>query len=212
MNKKIILIFSLVILIVLSVIVIPNILITQAAKGKTYNVIGKIPYNKVGLLLGTSKYTTKGDYNKYYKYRIAAAVELYKAGKIDFILISGDNGQKEYNEPATIKKDLLKAGIPKNKIFLDYAGFRTWDSIIRAKKIFGQTKLTVISQKFHNERAIYIGKNNNMDIIGFNAQDIPSGKIKNRMHLREIFARTKLFIDILSNKQPKYLGDTIIIE
>ena len=211
MNKKIIL-FFLVFLVVILVVLIPDLLIKYTTKGKTYNTTTEIPHNKVGVLLGTSKYTSTGNYNKYYKYRIAAAVELYKAGKIDFILISGDNGQKEYNEPITIKKDLLKAGVPDNKIFLDYAGFRTWDSMIRAKKIFGQTKFTVISQKFHNERAIYIGKNNNMDIIGFNARDIASGKIKNRMQLREIFARTKLFIDILSNKQPKYLGDTIIIK
>jgi SanA protein len=212
MSKKIILIFSFITLIILLVVVIPNILIPQITRGKTYNITKNIPHNRVGVLLGTSKYTTKGNYNKYYKYRILAAVELYKAGKIDFILISGDNGQKEYNEPVTIKKDLLKAGIPEDKIFLDYAGFRTWDSMIRAKKIFGQAKFTVISQKFHNERAIYIGKKNNINVIGFNAKDISSGKIKNRMRLREIFARTKLFIDILSNKQPKYLGDTIIIK
>ncbi len=189
----------------------PNLIIVLSTNGKTYNSPQKIPHNKVGLLLGTSKYIKKGTINLYYKYRIDAAVELFKSGKIEYILISGDNGQIEYNEPKTIRADLIKKGIPSNKIYLDYAGFRTWDSIIRAKKVFGETKFTVISQEFHNQRAIFIGMRNNMKIVGYNAKAVPK-KYGAKTRFREKFARIKLIIDILINKQPKYLGKTIEIK
>jgi SanA protein len=109
----------------------------------------------VGLVLGTSQYLKNGYLNWYFKYRIEATVELYKKGKIDFILVSGDNSHKNYDEPTAFKNELIKRGIPADQIYLDYAGFRTLDSVVRAKEIFGQTSITIISQKFHNERAIY---------------------------------------------------------
>ena len=100
-----------------------------------YDDINEVKKNKVGLILGTSKYSSKGVVNLYYKNRIDATYKLFKAGKIEFVLISGDNSEIYYNEPITIQKDLIKKGVPEGKIFLDYAGFRTYDSIIRAKKI-----------------------------------------------------------------------------
>ncbi len=189
----------------------PSFIIVLSTNSKTYNSKSDIQHNKVGLLLGTSKYIKKGTINLYYKYRIDAAVELFNSGKIDYILISGDNAQIEYNEPKTIRDDLVKRGIPSNKIYLDYAGFRTWDSIIRAKKVFGETKFTVISQEFHNQRAIFIGLRNSMEIVGYNAKDVPK-KYGTKTRFREKFARIKLIIDILINKQPKYLGKTIEIK
>lgn len=189
----------------------PTIITDLSTKNKTYNSTSDIPHNRVGLLLGTSKYVARGTINLYYKYRIDAAVELFNAKKVDFILISGDNGQVEYNEPKTIRDDLIKRGIPSDKIYLDYAGFRTWDSIIRAKKVFGETKLTVISQEFHNQRAIFIGLRNKMDVIGYNAKDV-SKNLGGKTKFREKFARIKLIIDIIVNKKPKYLGKTIEIK
>jgi len=189
----------------------PDQLIRYRTKQKLYNTIEEIPHNKVGLLLGTSKYATTGQVNLYYQYRIDAAVSLYNQQKIDYILISGDNGLIEYNEPRTIRNDLIKAGIPSDCIVLDYAGFRTWDSIIRAKKVFGETKFTVISQQFQNERAIFIGARNQMDLIGFNAKDV-SKSYGAKTLFREKFARVNLIFDIIINKQPKYLGNTIVIE
>jgi len=189
----------------------PDQLIKYRTKLKHYNTIEDIPHNKVGLLLGTSKYSTTGQINLFYQYRIDAAVSLFTQQKIEYILISGDNGLIEYNEPRTIRNDLIKAGIPSDCIVLDYAGFRTWDSIIRAKKVFGETKFTVISQQFQNERAIFIGARNQMDIIGFNAQDV-SKSYGAKTQFREKFARINLIFDIIINKQPKYLGSTIMIE
>ncbi|NQX85192.1 MAG: YdcF family protein [Flavobacteriaceae bacterium] len=133
-----------------------NDMVIRNAKNKTYNHSSEIPKNKVGLVLGTSKYLKNGDINLFYQYRIDATVNLYKSGKIDIILVSGDNGSKSYDEPSLFKADLIERGIPRPKIHIDYAGFRTLDSMIRAKDIFGQDSITVISQKFHNERAIYL--------------------------------------------------------
>lgn len=189
----------------------PDTLISCRTQSRLYNQVTDIPHNRVGLLLGTSKYQSQGHINLFYKYRLNAAIELFNNHKIDFILISGDNGQIEYNEPKTIRDDLVAAGIPQERIFLDYAGFRTWDSIIRAKKVFGETQMTVISQKFHNERAIFIGNRNRMKLIGFNAQDVPQGYGAKTM-MREKLARIKLMLDIVFNKQPRYLGKTIKIE
>ena len=193
------------------VIVTCNLVIKNTAKGKTFYDTSKIPKNRVGLVLGTSNRITDGSSNPYYMYRIEATIALYNAGKIEFILVSGDNGSIYYNEPNTIKKDLVNAGIPEKVIFLDYAGFRTLDSMVRAKFIFGLDKVTVISQEFHNERAIYIAKQKGLDAIGFNAQDLSTTQ-GFKVQLREYFARVKVFIDVLFNTQPKFYGAKIEIK
>jgi SanA protein len=186
-------------------------IVQNAAASLTYDQIQEVPPNRVGLLLGTSKYTTTKYRNRYFTYRIDAAEKLFKAGKIDFILISGDNATMEYNEPKMMEKDLLERGIPKERIFLDYAGFRTLDSVIRAWKVFGQKRFTVISQKFHNERSIYIAKKNGLQAIGFNAQDVTiSYGFKTK--LRERFARVKVLLDMLFDVEPKFLGEPIEVK
>ncbi len=201
------------VLIVLAVIsiLISNKLIEKASQNKLFDSTEIIPQNKVALLLGTGKYTQGKYINLYYKYRIEATIKLYESGKINFILISGDNSRKEYDEPNTMKQDLMKKGIPEDKIYLDYAGFRTLDSVVRCKEIFNQSKITIISQKFHNQRAIFIAQHYNIDAIGFNAQDVSVyWGFKTRM--REHLARVKVMIDLLIGKQPKFLGEKINIK
>ncbi|NJB70915.1 SanA protein [Saonia flava] len=184
--------------------------IENAAKGKTFSNVNDIKKNRVGLVLGTSKKLTTGQPNPYYTNRINATVELFKAGKIDYVLVSGDNGTEYYNEPSTIKKNLVENGIPEEKIFLDFAGFRTLDSMVRAREIFGLDSVTVISQKFHNERAIYLAKKKGLTAIGYDAKAVGGSKgIK--MKVRESLARVKVFIDLLFNTQPKFLGEKIEI-
>jgi len=209
--KKIKIVAGLALLLLVLLIAVPDWVIRKQTKDKLFTDVGQIPFNKVGLLLGTSKYISKGKINLYYQYRIDAAVELYNHHKIDFILISGDNGQKEYNEPKTIKDDLVKAGIPADKIFSEFAGFRTWDSIIRSKKVFNESSLTVISQQFHNERAVFIGMKNHMNVIGFAAKDVPES-YGLKTNIREKLARINLMLDLVIHKQPKYLGTPIPIE
>jgi SanA protein len=109
-----------------------------------------------------------------------------------------------------MKTDLMAQGIPEERIHLDYAGFRTLDSMVRCKEIFGQNKVTVISQHYHNERAIYIAHKKGIDAIGFNAIDV-GGSYGIKNHTREKLARVKMILDLLLNKQPKYLGEKIKI-
>lgn len=173
-----------------------------------YGAVRELPYNKVGLLLGTSPVGRNGKENLYFKYRIEAAVQLYKAGKISYILLSGDNHTKEYDEPKYMKKALLSKGVPEEAIVLDYAGFRTLDSVVRAKEVFGQNSFTIISQKFHNERAVYLAHHYGISAVGYNAREV---KRLNIPVLRESLARVKMFLDILFHKKPKFLGEKIEI-
>lgn len=195
----------------LIVISISNYTIQKNAKNKTYSTINSIQKNKVGLVLGTSKYLKSGALNLYFKYRIDATVELYKNNKIDFILISGDNGNKKYDEPTDFKNELISEGVPANKIFLDYAGFRTLDSVLRAKLIFGLDQFTIISQQFHNERALYLANKNGINAVAYNAKDV-SKRYGIKVKIREYFARTKVFLDILFKVKPKFLGSKIEIK
>ncbi len=188
-----------------------NFVINSSAEGKTFTRIEEVPKNKVGLVLGTSNKLADGRLNPYYSYRISATIALFNAGKIEFVLVSGDNATQYYNEPTTIKKDLIAGGIPQDKIFLDYAGFRTLDSMVRAKEVFGLDKVTVISQKFHTQRAIYLAERKGLTAVGFNATDV-TGNSGLKVHLREYLARVKVFIDLVFNTQPKFYGERIEIK
>ena len=190
-------------------ILLANYHIDYNAKGKLYNSIETIPKNRVGLVLGAGKYVGSGNHvNLYYKYRLEAAFLLYKNKKIEYLLISGDNSTVDYDEPSTFKQDLIDLGVPEDKIILDYAGFRTLDSVIRAKKIFGLDSFTIISQQFHNQRAIYLAENHDLNVIAFNAKAI-TGRYGFKTKIREYLARTKAIIDVVINKQPKFLGPKI---
>ncbi len=177
-----------------------------------YTDFSTIPHNHVGLLLGTASHMANGRANAFFVYRIDAAATLFENKKIDYILISGDNSTREYNESAAMQHALIAKGVPPDRIVLDYAGFRTLDSIVRAKKVFGQNAFTVISQPFHNERAMVIARHNNIDAICANAQDVPLTRSP-RVRIREIFARVKVILDLYILKtEPKFLGEEIVIE
>lgn len=180
------------------------------ASDKCFSNVSELKSSKVGLLLGTSKHLGNGSENLYYSYRIDAAVELFKAGKIKFILISGDNGSASYNEPQMMKDDLVKRGIPANKIVLDFAGFRTLDSVLRCEKVFGEKDVIVISQKFHNERAIFIADSYKIKMQGFNAKDV-NKYYGFKTNIREKFARFNMLLDLIFGKDPKFLGEKIKI-
>ncbi|MEY5047284.1 MAG: hypothetical protein RLZZ175_643 [Bacteroidota bacterium] len=187
-----------------------NYFIKSSATDLTFDKIENIPDNQVGLLLGTSKTLSNGYSNYYFKYRIDATVDLFKNNKIKYLIISGDNSSKEYDEPTDMKNELIKNGIDSTKIYLDYAGFRTFDSVVRAKEIFGQNNLLIISQKFHNERAIYITHKLKMKAIGFNAKDV-SKYFGIKTVIREYFARVKVIIDFIIGVDPKFLGEKVQI-
>jgi SanA protein len=184
--------------------------VSYDAKNDIYSELKDIPYNKVGLFLGTGKYLKSGSINLYYQYRIDAALTLFKAGKIDYILVSGDNSRQQYDEPTTIKNDLIAGGVPANRIVLDYAGFRTLDSVVRSNKVFGLDSFTIISQPFHNERALFLANQYNIDAVAYNAKDV-SRYYGFKTRIREKLARVKMMLDLLFGKQPKFLGEKVKI-
>ena len=184
--------------------------IESNAEGKLFDQVSDCPNVKVALVLGTSRTNKRGNDNLYFSYRINAAVELCRAGKVKYILVSGDNSITTYDEPTDMKNALIAAGIPEKRIFLDYAGFRTLDSMERALKVFGQKEVIVVSQRFHNERAIYLGEHFGMTVYGYNAQDVVKmGGFKTKV--RERFARMKVFWDILFGVDSKFLGTPVKI-
>lgn len=209
--KKIIFIGAPLLLTVLVItIYVCNRTIQKNSESYLYSTVSDIPYNKVGLLLGTSPKLKNGKNNLYFDYRIKAATELYNAGKIKYILVSGDNRRNDYNEPEEMKQALIATGIPEQQIILDYAGLRTLDSVIRAHLIFGLERFTLISQEFHNERAIFLAQQNHLQVIGYNAQDV-SAYAGFKTNLRELLARVKVFMDIITDKAPKHLGEKVEI-
>lgn len=185
--------------------------IESNAEGKVFDQVNDCPEVKVALVLGTSRLLKHGNDNLYFSYRIKAAVELYRAGKVQYILVSGDNSIATYDEPTDMKNALIAAGIPAKRIYLDYAGFRTLDSMERALKVFNQKEVIVVSQRFHNERAIYLGEHFGMTVYGYNAKDV--AKMSGfKTKVRERFARMKVFWDILFGVDSKFLGEPVKID
>lgn len=172
--------------------------------------IDTIPYNRTGLVLGTSKYLVHGGINGFWTARINAASDLYHAGKISYIVVSGDNSHRNYNEPRQMRKALIAKGVPRDRIYLDYAGFRTLDSVVRIQRIFRQKNITVISQDFQNERAIYIARQHGINAVGFNAESSTDNIFTT--DIREFFARIRCVLDLhVWNSKPRFLGDAIHI-
>jgi SanA protein len=200
-----------VIAIIFALTIWSNIAVNQASNEFISDDLGNVKPNNVGLLLGTSRNLKNGSKNDFFFNRIDAAAELYNAGKIRNIIISGDNSKTDYNEPSDMKNELVKNGIPDNIIYLDYAGFRTLDAVVRARDIFGQKSFIVISQKFHNQRAVYLARKFGIDAFGYNAKEVLAYK-GFKTKVREFFARDKMFLDLFFGVEPKFLGEKIEIK
>lgn len=184
--------------------------IEHTSRRYLYSDTQSIPANRVGIILGTSKYLADRRLNLFYKYRIRAAIELWQAGKVQYFIVSGANPNQYYNEPAEMRRDLIAAGIPESHIQPDYAGLRTLDSILRAEKIFQQRRYTIISQPFHNARAVFLARQSGHDVIAYNAADPISFRNSSKTRIREIGARFKAVLDIfILRKQAKIYGDPI---
>lgn len=184
-------------------------LVTRAATGRLYDDPAKLPDQRVALLPGCVKTLPNGWPNPFFDGRIAAAAQLYKAGKVKAILVSGDNHRNGYDEPTDMKQALIAAGVPEAKITCDYAGLRTLDSVVRAQKVFGLHQVLLVSQRFQNERALYLAQGCGLDAIGFNAADIKL-QWALKTYIREAFARVKAVLDVhVLHTQPKFLGPPV---
>ena len=175
------------------------------AAGRVYSDVEAVPAREHGLLPGTSRLVHGKYLNTYFFNRIHAAVELYRAGKIRKIIVSGDNSRTDYNETGDMAQELIAEGVAPEDVLSDYAGFRTLDSVVRARNLFGATEITVISQRFHCERAIYLAAQRDIDAIGFEADEHAPQTTRLRLALREAFARALAVLDAeLLNTKPHF--------
>ncbi|CBL45015.1 Putative SanA protein [gamma proteobacterium HdN1] len=170
--------------------------------------IGEVPEHSVVVVLGTSWRLPSGKVNPYYKARVDAVDQLYRAGKVQAVVVSGDNATPQYNEPRKLRKDLIARGIPAGMITMDFAGFRTLDSVVRAREVFRLDHFVVVSQRFQIERALYIAKAHQIDAIGFVAKDPQT--FGWRVRSREVFARFLAVLDVtILNTAPRFLGPKV---
>jgi SanA protein len=186
-------------------------LIDSETEDMTYSDVPSIPHRKVGIVLGCPRKVSGGRINPFFSTRITAAVALFRAGKVDYLLASGDNYSRGCVETVSMRDALIREGIPEERIYCDYKGLRTLDSVVRAKEVFGENKFVVISQQFQNRRAVFIAKSRGIDAIGFNADEV--GAYEGFLtKVRELFARTLTMLDIyVLESEPRFLGEKIPI-
>jgi SanA protein len=188
-----------------------NLWIVLRTKDQVFDSALLIPGRRVGLVLGTGRTTAGGWSNPHFVNRVRAAAELYRAGKIERVLVSGDNHVKGYDEPTDMKDALIAAGVPEQAITSDYAGFRTLDSIVRAKKVFGLSQFTVVSERFHNYRALFIARRYGIHAVAFCAEDVPL-RYSLKTKARECAARLKAVLDLyVLHTKPHFLGEPVTI-
>lgn len=191
----------------ISSIVGANLICQNVAKDKIFRSVESVPLSDVGLVLGTGKLTRSGNPNLHFNQRIEAAANLYLAGKVRFLLVSGDNHIVGYDEPTDMRDAMVAAGVPTEKIICDYAGFRTLDSVVRAKIVFGLSRLTIVTEEFHCPRAIWIAKRHGLDAVAFAAPDVQSRRWTWRVKAREQLARVACALDLyVLHRGPKFSG------
>ncbi len=197
---------------VFSFLLVTNIWIMWETAGKIYKEAEEVPDTDVGLVLGTSKRSAGGGDNAFFTTRMEAAANLYHSGKVKHLILSGDNETRYYNEPVDMRNALLELGIPKEDMTLDFAGFRTLDSIVRCKEIFGQKKIVIVTQQFHAYRALFISNFYEIEAVTFAANDAGRPGMASVVS-REWLARPKAILDLYLLKQPpKFLGEKEAIE
>lgn len=170
-------------------LILANVWVVALTSGRTYNKISKVPPRDCALVLGTSPKMRSGVANPYFTARMDAVGTLYHHGKIKKIIVSGEKSEN-YDEPEAMKNFLVyNEGVPENIIIKDPKGFNTHKSILRCKNIYGQKNVIIVSQGFHNLRALFFARNNGMNALGYDAQDVSKNESFYRNHAREFFAR-----------------------
>jgi SanA protein len=185
--------------------------IARSAEGRCFDAAEAAPAAAVAVVLGTSARLADGRANLFFLPRMEAAAALYKAGKVKALIVSGDNGTQGYDEPTDMKRVLMQMGVPAERIMCDYAGFRTLDSVVRAKEVFGQQRVIFVSQRFHNARAIYLAHAFGMEAYGMDAKDVPVA-LSVKTFLREKLACVKAVLDVnVLGTKPKFLGEKVSV-
>lgn len=186
-----------------------NLWIELRARGRVFVNVQDVPPNEVALVLGTARQLKGGYENPFFAGRIAAAAELYRAGKVHHLLLSGDNGSVSNDEPADMRRALEEQGVPASATTLDDAGFRTLDSFARARKVFGLNRLTIVTDDFHASRSLLLARHFGIDAQVFCSKPVPV-KWSMKTRLREIGARSKALLDLyVLHTPPHFLGEPI---
>lgn len=195
-----------------AIVVATNMWMIGATDARVCKNIDILPPRDVALVLGTGARLNNGKPNWHFKVRVEAAAKLYQAGKVHHLLLSGDNHIQGYDEPTEMKDALLKLGVPESAMTLDYAGFRTLDSVARAHAIFGLQKVTIVTEDFHAHRSVFLAEHSGVDAVVFCAESL-GAKWSARSKIREAGARVKAALDVyVLHTKPKFLGDKIEIK
>ncbi|MGD1019366.1 MAG: ElyC/SanA/YdcF family protein [Verrucomicrobiia bacterium] len=169
-----------------------NIWIITATKSQVFYDIASLPVNRDGLVLATGKLIDRGRINQHFVRRVDAAAALYRAGKVQRLILSGD---KAHDEPMELKRALLARGVPESALVLDNYGLRTLDSVVRARDVFQCGNLTIISERFHDFRALFLSRYYGINAVAYAPGDLPF-RWMIRSTLRESLARVKAVLDL----------------
>ena len=188
---------------------LPNLIVGLGGRGVETKP-EQVPHAQAALVLG-AQVKPDGTPSHMLADRITAAEELYKAGRVDKLLLSGDHSRIKYDEVGTMRRILLARGIPAHDIFTDHAGFDTWDSAQRAKRVFKVDSAVVVTQGFHMARALYDARRAGLEATGFLADRRSYGRVMARLRVREAAARMKTLGDVVTGAEPHFLGAQIPI-
>jgi SanA protein len=194
----------------IAAVAIPNLLVALGGGGPVTSDPAKVPHAQAALVLG-AQVKPDGTPSDMLADRISAAADLYRAGRVDKLLLSGDHSRANYDEVGTMRRALLADGIPPQDIFTDHAGFDTWDSAQRAKRVFGVSDAVVVTQRFHMARALYDARHSGLKVTGFAADRRDYGHVMGKLKLREAAARMKAVGDVVTGASPHFLGAEIPI-
>jgi len=173
--------------------------------------VADAPHAQAALVLG-AQVAPDGRLSTMLRDRLARAAELYHAGKVDKVLASGDHGTAGYDEVNAMKRALVAAGVPERDVFTDHAGFDTWDSVVRAREVFGVASALVVTQGFHLPRAVWLARRAGLEAHGVAADQHAYGASTNRRNaVREVLARVKAVADVVTGRDPRHLGPRIPI-
>lgn len=190
---------------------IANWWITRTTRAHIVSDRAQLPRNDVALVLGTSPKLGSGGTNPFFEGRMTTAAELYRTGKVRHLLVSGDNGRKAYDEPTAMRNALIARGVPATAITLDYAGFRTLDSMARARAVFGLRRFTIVTDDFHQPRAVFLARSLGLEVVGFPSQHVPYRWSK-KARSREVASRVKACLDVyLLHTRPRFYGPPVTI-
>jgi SanA protein len=187
-----------------------NVVVWLGGRNPVTTDAGRVPHAQAALVLG-AQVMPNGAPSSMLSDRIDAAYELYRAGRVDKLLLSGDHSRKTYDEVGTMKRILLAKGVPPQDIFEDHAGFDTWDSAQRARRIFDVRSAVVVTQKFHMARALWDARRAGLKVTGYAADRRDYGRVMRRLEVREAAARVKTLGDAVTGADPHFLGPEIPI-